>query len=87
MEIHPIKLRKLQFLFVLLFFMPSYMYALMQTDKPRILLTVDRSPLKRLDDFRFGNRINTRSEAIRRLLEGALKKYEKDDKNNRKKGS
>jgi len=67
--------------------MPSYIYALMQTDKPRILLTVDRSPLKRLDDFRFGNPINTRSEAIRRLLEGALKKYEKDDKNNRKKGS
>jgi metal-responsive CopG/Arc/MetJ family transcriptional regulator len=67
--------------------MPSYIYALMQTDKQRILLTVDKGPLKRLDDFRFGNRINTRSEAIRGLLEEALKKYEKDDKNNRKKGS
>ncbi len=87
MEIHPIELRKLQFLFVLLFFMPSYIYALMQTDKPKILLTVDKSPLKRLDDFRSGNRINIRSEAIRRPLGGALKKYEKDHKNNRKKGS
>ena len=32
---------------------------------------------KRIDDFRFENRINTRSEAIRRLLEEALKKYER----------
>jgi metal-responsive CopG/Arc/MetJ family transcriptional regulator len=35
---------------------------------------------KRLEDFRFENRINTRSEAIRRLLEEALKKYEKQPK-------
>jgi len=49
----------------------------MATNKPRILLTVDEKLLKRLDDFRFENRINTRSEAIRRLLEEALKKYEK----------
>jgi metal-responsive CopG/Arc/MetJ family transcriptional regulator len=49
----------------------------MATNRPRILLTVDEKLLKRLDDFRFENRINTRSEAIRRLLEEALKKYEK----------
>jgi len=46
------------------------------TDKPRILLAVDAERLKRIDDFRFGNRINTRSEAIRRLIDEALRNYE-----------
>jgi metal-responsive CopG/Arc/MetJ family transcriptional regulator len=49
----------------------------MVTKKPRILLTIDEKLLNRIDDFRFENRINTRSEAIRRLLEEALKGYEK----------
>ena len=52
----------------------------MATDKPRILLTVDAELLERIDDFRFGNRINTRSEAIRRLLDEALKKHENEEK-------
>jgi metal-responsive CopG/Arc/MetJ family transcriptional regulator len=30
--------------------------------------------LKRIDDYRFENRINSRSEAIRRLIEEGLKK-------------
>jgi metal-responsive CopG/Arc/MetJ family transcriptional regulator len=67
--------------------MPSYMYALTQTDEPRILLSADKSPLRRLDDFHFGKRINTRSEAIRRLLEGALKEHEKTGKITAKKGA
>jgi metal-responsive CopG/Arc/MetJ family transcriptional regulator len=33
-----------------------------------------------LDDFRYENRIPSRSEAIRRLLDEALKKYEKPKK-------
>ena len=33
--------------------------------------------LKRVEDYRYENRIPTRTEAIRRLLEDALKKYEK----------
>jgi metal-responsive CopG/Arc/MetJ family transcriptional regulator len=49
----------------------------MATDKPRLLITVDEVLLKRVDDFRYDNRIPTRSEAIRRLLREALKKYEK----------
>ena len=49
----------------------------MTTDKPRILITVDEDLLNRIEDFRFENRINTRSEAIRKLLEEALKKYQK----------
>ena len=50
----------------------------MTTDKPRILLTIDDQLLERIDDFRYENRIPARSEAIRRLLEDSLKRYEKD---------
>ena len=49
----------------------------MPTEKPKIIFVADNELLERLDDFRFDNRINTRSEAIRRLLDEALKKYEK----------
>lgn len=49
----------------------------MPTEKPRILLTIDDDLLKRIDDFRFDNRINTKSEAIRRLIDEALQQYEK----------
>jgi metal-responsive CopG/Arc/MetJ family transcriptional regulator len=49
----------------------------MATKKPRILLTVDDTLIKRIDDFRFENRVNSRSEAIRRLIKEALNKYEK----------
>ena len=48
----------------------------MPTKNPKTLITFDKQLLNRVDDFRFENRINTRSEAIRRLLEEALKKYE-----------
>ena len=53
---------------------------LMPTKKPRILLTVDDKLIKRIDDFRFENRINSRSEAIRKLIKESLKKYEKKTK-------
>ena len=49
----------------------------MTTDKPKILLTVDEKLLERIDNFRFDNRIGARTEAIRRLIDEALKKYEK----------
>jgi len=49
----------------------------MPTKKTILNFAVDSHLMKRLDDFRFENRINTRSEAIRRLLEEALKKYER----------
>ncbi len=52
----------------------------MPTEKPKIIFVADDELLERLDDFRFDNRINTRSEAIRRLLNEALKKYEKKTK-------
>ena len=51
----------------------------MATEKPKIIFVADKELIERLDDFRFDNRINSRSEAIRRLLEEALKKYEKPE--------
>jgi len=52
----------------------------MATDKLRILITIDEDTLERIDDYRYENRIPTRSEAIRRLLDESLKKYEKSKK-------
>jgi len=49
----------------------------MVTKKPRILITIDDSLLESIDNYRYENRIPSRSEAIRRLLNEALKKYEK----------
>ena len=54
----------------------------MTTDKPRILITVDSKLLERIDDYRYLNRIPSRSEAVRRLISEALKK----DESKRKKG-
>jgi metal-responsive CopG/Arc/MetJ family transcriptional regulator len=52
----------------------------MPSKKPKILLIVDEDLLERIDDFRFENRINTRSEAIRRLIKESLNKYENKSK-------
>ncbi len=52
----------------------------MATKKPRILITLDDQLLENIDDFRYKNRIPSRTEAIRRLLEEALKKYKKKPK-------
>jgi len=52
----------------------------MATDKPKILLILDDDLLRRVEDYRFENRVNSRAEAIRRLLEEALSRYEKKPK-------
>lgn len=44
----------------------------MTTQKPQILLTVADDLLKRIDDYRFDNRIVSRSETIRQLIEAGL---------------
>ena len=54
----------------------------MPTDKPKILMVLGKGLLKRVEDFRYSNRIPTRSEAIRRLIEEGLKKYEKRPQGN-----
>jgi len=45
----------------------------MPSDKPKILFVMDEQLLTRIDDFRFNNRINSRSEAVRLLIEEGLK--------------
>jgi metal-responsive CopG/Arc/MetJ family transcriptional regulator len=52
----------------------------MATNKPKVLLILDEDLLERIDDYRYEKRIPARNEAIRRLLDEALKKDEKKDK-------
>ena len=52
----------------------------MPTQKPILTFAADEKLLERISDFRFENRIETRSEAIRMLVEKGLKEYEKKDK-------
>ena len=44
----------------------------MTTNKPKLLFVIPQELLDRIDDFRFDNRINSRSEAVRRLIESGL---------------
>jgi len=46
----------------------------MPTKKPILNFVVDEELLKRIDDYRFENRINSRSEAVRSLIKEGLKK-------------
>jgi len=53
----------------------------MPTEKPKILVVVDNKLLERLDDYRRQcKQIPSKSEAIRTLLDEALKKHEKKAK-------
>jgi hypothetical protein len=45
----------------------------MPTDKPKILLVLDDDLFKAIDNFRFDNRIESRSEAVRIILKEGLK--------------
>ena len=50
-------------------------------DKKEILtISIDKKLIEDIDDYRFENRINSRSEAIRQLIKEALKKYGKQPK-------
>ena len=49
----------------------------MPSKLPVMTFILDEDLKRRLDDFRFSQRIDTKSDAIRRLLDEALKKYEK----------
>ena len=52
----------------------------MPTEKPILTFAIDKELLERINDFRFDNRIETKSEAIRMLVEKGLKEYEKKPK-------
>jgi metal-responsive CopG/Arc/MetJ family transcriptional regulator len=49
----------------------------MASKNPKILITLNNKLIEKVDDYRYESRIPSRSEAIRRLLNEALKKYEK----------
>jgi metal-responsive CopG/Arc/MetJ family transcriptional regulator len=53
----------------------------MPTKKPQILLTLDEDLLKRIEDYRYANRIAARSEAVRRLIDESLKRWERKAQN------
>lgn len=52
----------------------------MPTEKPKVLFVADEELIERIEDFRFDNRINSRSEAIRILIEAGLKTKSKTPK-------
>lgn len=52
----------------------------MSNDKTKIILVLDQDILSRIDDYRYGSRIPSRSEAIRRLILEALQKFENPPK-------
>lgn len=56
----------------------------MATQKPQILLTLDEDLLNNIEDFRYSNRIPSRSEAVRRLILEGLKKSIKSEKKPKK---
>ena len=56
----------------------------MPTEKPRYCITVDDEMLKEIDDFRFENRYNSRSQATLDLIRmglQCLKEKEKSETN------
>ncbi len=52
----------------------------MPTEKPRYCITVDDEMLKEIDDFRFGNRYSSRSQATLELIRLGLQAL-KEQKN------
>ena len=52
----------------------------MPTEKPTITFVGYEHLIKRINDYRFQERMESKSEAIRRLLEDALQRYEKQAK-------
>ena len=48
----------------------------MPTEKPTITFVADEDLIERIKDYRFEERIDSKSETIRRLLIDALQRYE-----------
>jgi metal-responsive CopG/Arc/MetJ family transcriptional regulator len=49
----------------------------MPTKNPVVTMIFTEELLKRVDDYRYDNRIPTRAEAIRKIIEKGLKELEK----------
>ena len=52
----------------------------MATDKPRYTVSVDKELFQRIENYRFENRFQTRSEATVELIRLGLEASEKDRK-------
>lgn len=53
----------------------------MATDKPRFSITLDPELFNKLDDFRFQNRFQSRSQAAVELIRKGLEALEKEKSN------
>lgn len=53
----------------------------MPTNNPRFCITVPEELLKEIDDFRFDNRFNSRSQATVALIEMGIKALQKQNNN------
>lgn len=58
----------------------------MATDKPRYTVSVDDDLFKKIEDFRFEHRYQTRSEATVELIRLGLEALLKEQENAKKKG-
>ena len=52
----------------------------MATDRPRYTVSVDAALFQKIEDFRFKNRYQTRSEATVELIRKGLEQLEKEAK-------
>jgi metal-responsive CopG/Arc/MetJ family transcriptional regulator len=52
----------------------------MTTNKPKLLFVIPKELLERIDNYRYDNHVPSRSEAVRRLIEESLKKFEQKQK-------
>ena len=52
----------------------------MPTKQPVVTMIFPEELLKKVEDYRYENRIPTRTEAIRQLIEKGLKQYETENK-------
>lgn len=55
----------------------------MPTEKPRYCITVDDEMLKEIDDFRFDNRYNSRSQATLELIRLGLEALKEQEEQKR----
>ena len=46
----------------------------MPKDRTKKLITFDNDLIEQIDDYRFDNRLDSRSEAVRQLIKAGLKK-------------
>ncbi len=56
----------------------------MATNKPRYTVSVDDELFQKIEDFRFANRYQTRSEATTELIRRGIEALEKEEKDAKK---